>query len=81
MDMAVKEINVAPTVVFVMTVHIVWSQPLHLKLVPRSRIVGAIPPFPQYVFMAWWLVKHWDNSTFYLYLYTTIVSVCSSTAD
>jgi hypothetical protein len=25
---------------------------------------GAVPPFPQYVFMAWCLVKHWDNFTF-----------------
>jgi hypothetical protein len=22
---------------------------------------GAIPPLPQYVFMAWWLVKHRDS--------------------
>jgi hypothetical protein len=28
---------------------------------------GAIPPLPQYTFMAWWLVKHRDNFTFYLY--------------
>jgi len=27
---------------------------------------GAIPPLPQYV-MAWCLVKHRDNFTFYLY--------------
>jgi hypothetical protein len=26
---------------------------------------GAIPPLPQYVFMAWCLVKHRDNFTFY----------------
>jgi hypothetical protein len=38
----------------------------HLHLVPRSRIRGAIPPLPQYVFMAWWLVKHSDNFNFYL---------------
>jgi hypothetical protein len=25
---------------------------------------GAIPPLPQYVFMAWYLVKHRDNFTF-----------------
>jgi hypothetical protein len=25
----------------------------------------AIPPLPQYVFMAWCLVKHRDNFTFY----------------
>jgi hypothetical protein len=33
-------------------------------LVPRSRMRGAIPPLPQYVFMAWCLVKHRDNFTF-----------------
>jgi hypothetical protein len=27
---------------------------------------GAIPSFPQYVFMAWCLVKHRDNFTFTL---------------
>jgi hypothetical protein len=31
--------------------------------VPRSRMRGAIPPLPQYVFMAWCLVKHRDNFT------------------
>jgi hypothetical protein len=25
---------------------------------------GAIPPLPQYIFMAWCLVKHRDNFTF-----------------
>jgi hypothetical protein len=25
----------------------------------------AIPPLPQYVFMAWCLIKHRDNFTFY----------------
>jgi hypothetical protein len=25
---------------------------------------GAIPPLPQYVFMAWCLLKHRDNFTF-----------------
>jgi hypothetical protein len=28
--------------------------------VPRSRKRGAIPPLPQYVSMAWCLVKHRD---------------------
>jgi hypothetical protein len=37
---------------------------IHLHLVPRSRMRGAIPPLPQYVFMAWCLVKHRDNFTF-----------------
>jgi hypothetical protein len=30
----------------------------------RSRMRGAIPPLPQYVFMAWCLVKHSDIFTF-----------------
>jgi hypothetical protein len=38
------------------------TTPLHL--VPRSRVRGAIRPFPQYVFMVWCLVKHRDNFTF-----------------
>jgi hypothetical protein len=37
----------------------------YLHLVQRSRMSGAIPPFPQYIFMAWCLVKHRDNFTFY----------------
>jgi hypothetical protein len=28
---------------------------------------GAIPPLPQYVFMAWCLVKHRDNIFYLLY--------------
>jgi hypothetical protein len=27
-----------------------------------------MPPFPQYALMAWCLVKHRENFTFYLYL-------------
>jgi hypothetical protein len=30
---------------------------------------GAMPPLPQYVFMAWCLVKHMDNFTFTLPFY------------
>jgi hypothetical protein len=45
----------------------------HLLLVPRSRIRGAIPP-PQYVFMAWYLVKYRDNFTLlYLTLHYFII--------
>jgi hypothetical protein len=33
---------------------------------------GDIPPLPQYVFMEWYLVKHRDNFTFYLYLYSLV---------
>jgi hypothetical protein len=36
----------------------------HLHLAPSSGMRGAIPPLPQYVFMAWYLVKHRDNFTF-----------------
>jgi hypothetical protein len=36
----------------------------HLHLVPRLRIHAVIPPSPQYVFMAWCLVKHRDDFTF-----------------
>jgi hypothetical protein len=37
---------------------------IHLPLVPRSRMRGAIPALPQYVFMMSCLVKHRDNFTF-----------------
>jgi len=33
---------------------------------------GAIPPLPQYVFMAWCLVKHRDNFTFPFYAIRTV---------
>jgi hypothetical protein len=36
----------------------------HLHPVPRLIMLGAIHPLPQYVFMAWCLVKHKDNFTF-----------------
>jgi hypothetical protein len=42
----------------------------HLHLVARSRILGAIPPFPQYAFMAWCSVK--AQGQLYLYLYFKI---------
>jgi len=29
----------------------------HIHLVPGSRMRGAIPPLPQYAFMAWCSVK------------------------
>jgi len=34
---------------------------------------GAIPPLPQYASMAWCLVKHRDNFTFYLPKHTFTV--------
>jgi hypothetical protein len=35
----------------------------HLHLMPRSRMRGAIPPLPQYAFMAWWSVKSTGTTT------------------
>jgi hypothetical protein len=46
----------------------------HLHLVPRSRMREAIPPLPQYVFMARCLVKHRDNFTFTFILGGTVDS-------
>jgi hypothetical protein len=33
---------------------------------------GAIPPLPQYFFMAWYLVKHRDNCTFTFIMTTEV---------
>jgi hypothetical protein len=33
----------------------------HLYLVPMSRMRGAIYQLPQYVFTAWYLVKHMED--------------------
>jgi len=30
----------------------------HLLLIQRLRMLGYIPPLLQYVFMAWYLIKH-----------------------
>jgi hypothetical protein len=38
----------------------------HFPLVPRLRMRGAVPPLPQYAFMAWYLVKQRENFTFTL---------------
>jgi hypothetical protein len=35
----------------------------YLNLVPRSRMRGAIPPLPQYAFMAWCSVKKSTDTT------------------
>jgi hypothetical protein len=51
----------------------------HLHLLPRWRMSGAIPPFLQYVFMAWCLVKHRDNFTFYFCLQPTCRPALGST--
>jgi hypothetical protein len=37
-------------------------------LVPRSKNAWSETSTPQYVFMAWFLNKHRDNFTFYIYL-------------
>jgi len=37
-----------------------------VHLMPSLRMRGAIPPLPQYVFIALHLVKHWDNFSFTL---------------
>jgi hypothetical protein len=42
---------------------------------------GAIPPLPQYVFMAWCLVKHMNNFTFtvrYFHYFNRLYAVHSS---
>jgi hypothetical protein len=41
----------------------------HLHLQPRSRNAWSYTPLPQYVFMAWCLVKHRDNFTFTFILF------------
>jgi len=35
----------------------------HLHLLLMFRMHGATPPFPEYVFMAWCLVKYRDDCT------------------
>jgi hypothetical protein len=51
-----------------------WSFPATMRLIPQSthsppcnsevRMRVAVPPLPQYIFMAWFLVKHSNNLTF-----------------
>jgi hypothetical protein len=36
----------------------------------------VIPPLPQYIFMAWYLVKHRDNFTFYLLPRLLSLGIC-----
>jgi len=50
----------------------------HLHLVLGQRMHGAIPPLPQYAFMAWHLVKHRDNFTFmliYIFFFAIYITV------
>jgi hypothetical protein len=35
----------------------------HSHLVPKSRMCGDTPPFPEYAFIAWYLVKKGEKST------------------
>jgi hypothetical protein len=39
----------------------------HLQLVSMLRMRADIPQLPQYVLMAWCLIKHRDNVTFTIY--------------
>jgi hypothetical protein len=41
----------------------------HLHLVPRSRMRGAIPPIPRYVFMVWCSVKKKEQGQIFLNFY------------
>jgi len=41
---------------------------IHFHLVLRSRMHGAIPPLPQYVFMAWCSVKAHGKLYFTVYM-------------
>jgi hypothetical protein len=45
----------------------------HLRLVPRSRMRGAIPPLPQYSFMAWCSVKIQGHLYFFFPLASTVL--------
>jgi len=36
----------------------------HLHLVPRLRMYGVVLPIPQYIFVAWYLLKHREYLTF-----------------
>jgi hypothetical protein len=59
-----------------------WSWPLNLHLVPRSRMRGAIHLLPQYVFMAWCLVKHRDNFTFtFINHFSSVTMITQSWLD
>jgi hypothetical protein len=44
-----------------MAVVMLWTVKTCLHLEPRSSMRGDILPLPQYVFIAWCLVKHRDN--------------------
>jgi hypothetical protein len=48
---------------------------IHLHVVLRSRMRGAIPPLTQYAFMAWCFVKHRNNFTYYLLLWWKVITL------
>jgi hypothetical protein len=42
-----------------------------------EELRGAIPPLPQYAFIAWCLVKQRDNCTFYVCMYVCMYVLCA----
>jgi hypothetical protein len=46
-----------------MEIFLLASKSLNLHQVPMLRMRGAVPPLPQYVFMAWCLIKRRDKFT------------------
>jgi hypothetical protein len=55
-----------------------WNSPLTCTYCRGQRMRGAIPPLPQYAFMAWCLVKHRDNFTFLPLFHTSATSVITA---
>jgi hypothetical protein len=55
-----------------------WSWPLTSIYYRGQGMRGAIPPLPQYVLMAWCLVKHWDNFTLLYFTYSVLWATCLS---
>jgi hypothetical protein len=45
-----------------------WSWPLISIYYRNQRMHGSLPPFPNYVFMAWCLLKPRDNLTLTVYI-------------
>jgi hypothetical protein len=59
-----------------------WSWPLTFILCWGQRMSGAIPPLPQYAFMAWCLVKaqgisvYFCNQLYKIFTYSLVSSCC-----
>jgi hypothetical protein len=51
---------------------------LLIHIIKMKLFTASIPPFPQYVFMAWYLVKHRESFTFYLSLCKRMENYISS---